>query len=40
MWIIYKAFFNTYISEPVVEELELPHRYRPDNLVLLCEATG
>jgi len=27
-------------TEPVIEELELPHRYRPENLDLLCEATG
>merc|ERR1711860_386481 len=23
-----------------LEDLELPHRYRPENLDLLCEATG
>jgi len=42
---IWKYLKNTWTgvltgNEPVVEELELPHRYRPDNLVLLCEATG
>ena len=28
------------VSEPVLDELELPHRYRPDNIQLLCDATG
>lgn len=28
------------IKEPVLDELELPHRYRPDNIQLLCDATG
>lgn len=28
------------IKEPILEDLDLPHRYRPENLQLLCEATG
>ena len=32
--------FFSFFAEPVVEDLELPHRYRPENLDLLCEATG
>merc|ERR1712018_880430 len=27
-------------AEPILEDLDLPHRYRPENLQLLCEATG
>eukprot|EP00095_Tigriopus_kingsejongensis_P010694 maker-scaffold261_size233860-snap-gene-1.29 protein:Tk10694 transcript:maker-scaffold261_size233860-snap-gene-1.29-mRNA-1 annotation:"hypothetical protein TcasGA2_TC000296" len=27
-------------SEPILEDLELPHRYRPQNLKTLCDATG
>ena len=27
-------------SEPILEDLEMPHRYRPENLEMLCEATG
>ena len=37
---IEKARKFIFFSEPVVEDLELPHRYRPENLDLLCEATG
>ena len=37
-------FYNyefTFVLEPKrLEDLELPHRYRPENLDLLCEATG
>lgn len=28
------------IKEPILEDLDLPHRYRPENLQLLCDATG
>merc|ERR1712018_824965 len=27
-------------AEPILEDLDLPHRYRPENLQLLCDATG
>jgi len=27
-------------AEPMLEDLDIPHRYRPENLNLLCEATG
>merc|ERR1711997_1439275 len=27
-------------TEPMLEDLDIPHRYRPENLNLLCEATG
>jgi len=27
-------------AEPIYEDLDLPHRYRPENLQLLCDATG
>jgi hypothetical protein len=29
-----------YLLEPILEDLEMPHRYRPENLKMLCEATG
>lgn len=28
------------IKEPIFEDLDVPHRYRPENLQLLCDATG
>ena len=31
-------FFS--ILEPILEDLDMPHRYRPENLEMLCEATG
>merc|ERR1712008_148527 len=27
-------------TEPIFEDLDVPHRYRPENLQLLCDATG
>merc|ERR1712008_295668 len=27
-------------AEPIFEDLDVPHRYRPENLQLLCDATG
>ena len=33
-------YVSVFISEPILEDLELPHRYRPENLEMLCEATG
>jgi hypothetical protein len=32
--------FFYFISEPILEDLEMPHRYRPENLKMLCDATG
>ncbi len=29
-----------FFPEPILEDLDLPHRYRPENLNMLCEATG
>ena len=36
----YTNIFLFNFPEPVIEEIEVPHRYRPDNLNLLCDTTG
>jgi hypothetical protein len=38
-----RSFFKiviVFFPEPILEDLEMPHRYRPENLKILCEATG
>ena len=32
--------FYSFFIEPILEDLDIPHRYRPENLQLLCDATG
>ena len=34
------VFSISILAEPIYEDLDLPHRYRPENLQLLCDATG
>ena len=39
-FLIQMAFYFYFFVEPVLEDLELPHRYRPENLQMLCDETG